>query len=150
MEDCRGISTLPPMENPMPEHVDVLWRRPPSWSTFSGRKYSPRVAHTGSVCSCWTIPHGREPILEQFLKRCNLWEGLLLEEFLKGCIAWESSHTGAEEERVEETEAEMKHHEQPLLLILLLILGKQNRAIENEAVRLSLGRRTPHSVFNWQ
>lgn len=53
------------------------------WSRFSDRKCSPRMINTGSVCSWWTIPHGREPILEQLLKRCSLWEGLLLEKFVK-------------------------------------------------------------------
>lgn len=115
----------------------------PHWIRFSGRKCSPRVAHTASVCSWWTIPHGRESILEQFLKRCSLWERLLLEKFLKDCIPWESAHTGAEEECVEEREVEMKHHEQPLLHILLHCSdnGKKYRAVENEAVRLTLGRR---------
>lgn len=34
VEDCRGIFTLLPVENPMQEHVDILWKRPPARTDF--------------------------------------------------------------------------------------------------------------------
>ena len=50
-------------------------------------------------------------MLEQFLKTCILWKGLMLEQFTKDCISWEGPHAGAGEEREEEEEAEAKCHE---------------------------------------
>ncbi|KAK4815654.1 hypothetical protein QYF61_005216 [Mycteria americana] len=58
------------------------------------------------------IPEGlylrKGPTMEQFLKSCSLWEGLVLEKFEKDCIPWEEPHAGAGEERKGIEVAEMK------------------------------------------
>jgi len=40
------------------------------------------------------IPWNR-PTVEQFMKNCSLWEGLMLDKFIEDYLPWESPHTGA-------------------------------------------------------
>lgn len=42
-------------------------------------------------------PEGLHPVgrshLEQLMKNCSPWEGLMLEEFMQNCLLWEKSYT---------------------------------------------------------
>ncbi|KAM7076250.1 alpha-2,8-sialyltransferase 8E isoform 2-T2 [Ciconia maguari] len=51
-------------------------------------------AGAGSWQDLWK----EEPMLEQFMKNCSLWEGLTLEKFMEDCLLWEGPHAGAGEE----------------------------------------------------
>ena len=55
----------------------------------------PKEAGAGSWQDLRT--HGG-PTLEQFMKNCSLWEGLVLEKFVEDCLPWEGPHAGAGEE----------------------------------------------------
>jgi len=50
-------------------------------------------------------------MLEQFVKNCSPWEGVILEKLLKDCVSWERPHAGAGEECEEEGVAETKRYE---------------------------------------
>ena len=113
-------SHLQPMEDPMPEQVDVpeggcdpvgslCWHRllagpvdpwrekSPRWSRFAGRTCDPVGDPRWSSlflkdCTLW-----KGPTLEQFVKNCSPWEGLTSEKFVKDCLPSEGPHAGAGE-----------------------------------------------------
>lgn len=76
-------------------------------------------------------------MLEQFLKKCSLWEGSVLEKFVKDCIPWVRTHTEAEQCE-EEGAAEMKHYELTTMLILEPLRDEKAEELE---MKLSLGIR---------
>ncbi|KAK4810976.1 hypothetical protein QYF61_014448, partial [Mycteria americana] len=43
-------------------------------------------------------------MLEQFVKNCSPWEGLMLEKYMEDCIPWEGPHTGAGEYEINTAE----------------------------------------------
>lgn len=45
------------------------------------------------------------------MKNNSMWEGLMVEKFVKYCLLWEGSHTGVEEELVEEGAAKTMCYE---------------------------------------
>lgn len=40
----------------------------------------------------------RGPTLEQFVKKCNPWEGFTLEKLVEDCVLWDGPHAGASKE----------------------------------------------------
>lgn len=50
-------------------------------------------------------------MLEQLVKNCSLWKGLMLQSSIKDCILWVGFPPRAEEEHEEQGEAETKHYE---------------------------------------
>lgn len=80
------MCTLQSMEDPMPEQVDVYWRKlhlmeiPHRRRLLASTMALWRGAHVGAGFLAGTVvPEG--PTLEQFLKYC-LWEGAMLNHFM--------------------------------------------------------------------
>jgi len=158
-------STLQPMEDPMLQQVDILWRKlqpveSPHWRRLLAGPVTKWQIHTVTNpflkdCSPW-----KGHMLEQLMKNCNLLEGPMLEQFVKDCIPWVGPHAGAGEESEEEGAAQTKHDE----LSVTPIPHLPALEVKKTRVKLSLGRRegqgegvwrfvlVPHypTLFNWQ
>lgn len=62
----------------------------PCWAGLMAGPMTPWRIYIGAVC-CWrTVPLGKGPMLEQFVKNCSPWEGLTLEKF----VEWPHNGTG--------------------------------------------------------
>jgi len=97
-----------PHGEPALEQAPARTRGPMEWGAHAGARLLVGLVTpwgpTGAACSWRTAPHGKGPMLRQFVKDCSPWEGLTLEQFLENCLLGEGPHTGAgagrEEERV--------------------------------------------------
>ncbi|KAK4810941.1 hypothetical protein QYF61_013349 [Mycteria americana] len=85
-------------------------------------------------------------MLEQFVKNCSPWEGLMLENFVEDCLLWEGPHAGAGEEREEEGVAEITHSDNPKNGCTLNM--SQQCALAAKRANHILGY-IKHSIANW-
>ncbi|GAB0180906.1 AN1-type zinc finger protein 5-like [Grus japonensis] len=79
---------LQPMEDPTLEQVEA----PEGGCDPMGSPY------WSSLLAGPVAPWKEEPTLEQFVKNCSPWEGLILKKSMEDCLPWEGPNAGAGEE----------------------------------------------------